>query len=106
MGLIELLTGWKRVKTEEVNSKIIRIINYKINKIINQKMRRASKTARLGRTIRHVQILPNISGCTVYARGKTFNYKAIQPKYGWIDNHGHGGFVTQPMQIYRKLRKK
>jgi len=105
MGISEFSTGWKRVNEEEIHPNMVKILKRKVDKIMNEKLKKISKKSHLGRTIRGAKILPNIPGCTVYANGRTYGYKAVQPTYQWIDNHGHGGFISSPMKIYRKLRK-
>jgi len=116
MGLIEWLTGWKYVgntlhstlNSEElkIHPNIIKILNNKVNKNIfyqSRKWFRENKgRAPLGRTIRGVKNLPNFTGVG-YVKGKTFLYKGKETNY-YIDNQGHGGGVSQGMDIWRKLR--
>lgn len=101
MGIIEFLTGWNKVGESEVNKKILSLLKFKANKIMERKIKRTSP---IGRTFRGAKIYPKIYGCTVYITGRTFKYKFIQSSYDWIDNHGHGGFVSKGSEIYRKLK--
>lgn len=113
MGIIEWIKGWKYVGNTlnreglKIHPNIIKILTKNINKDISKKTRRWLKENRghapLGRTIRGVKNLPNFTGVG-YAKGKTFLYKGKQTHY-YIDNHGHGGAVSQGIKIWKKLRE-
>lgn len=114
MGLMEVLTGWKYIGTAQrlnvnIDPKIIKIINSKISKknsyFLKNWLKENKDRAPLGRTSRGYKVTPNIPPCTIHVNGKTFIYRAKAHSARYIDNHGHGGYVSNPsIKIWRKIK--
>ncbi len=107
MGIIEFLTGWEYVgNTNQLyfpkknkNKMIFRIhpnIITLLKRKIDNVMRRKYKSRR-GK---------NVSGCVVHIKGRTFIYRCKEPSHKYIDNQGHGGYISYgKTNIFRKLRR-
>lgn len=91
----------------KIHPNILKILNKNISRDVSKKikkwLRENKGRAPLGRTIRGVKNLPNFAGIG-YAKGKTFLYKGKET-HRYIDNHGHGGAVSNGIKIWRKLRE-
>lgn len=126
MGLIEWITGWEYVGNtikrnveydgkyyvdpnkliNRIHPKIIPMLNKAVSNSYNKKLGKWCKKNRghapLGRTLRGLKVFPNFT-VVGYVNGKTYRYKGKET-YFYIDNHGHGGTVSNGMDIWRKRR--
>lgn len=111
LNIVQWLFGWRFVGTEYnlksyVHPNILPILKKKSEDHFSYFLKTESKKPARGRTIRGKKILPDYPGCTVFAKGNTYLYKAKVPENIWIDNHGHGGYVrSRTIKIYRKKIK-
>lgn len=90
--------GWEYIGTPGnlqtyIHPYILNKLNENSDKKFHQLAKHASKWC------------PDVAGYTVYAKGKTYVYKAKIPPSTWIENQGHGGYITSGgMRIYKKKK--